>query len=217
MSSIANVSKPVALIFLEVNGVLFDPWKQETAEAIREITESQMAGAPSFAAGYKASVECFSKLALQRLQTLIERVEKVCPVRIIFSSIWGQEVELEELTDYVLDGVFFTDRIVDKIPPPDFSEWGEEDVSISDCKKKYGFAVEFFRGRAVDYCLREHYKEWKVESFVILDADETAEFQLRYPKRFVQVNADTLLSEEDVERAVEILTKLPFSSEEFPS
>jgi hypothetical protein len=206
-----EVKKPLAVIFLDIDGVLMgardlDPlstWiRQKLVELFgakdpkyRDYTELQWRIASSY---------FLNEPAVANLEKLIQRVSKVSDVAIVLSSAWRLDGNADEIRNQMFKTTSFAPLIIDKTPDEDW--WrrrkGEEELSPV-ALRKYGFSLGS-RGAEINYWLLENQEKWDVKNFVILD-DVAYGILGRYPDNFVEVYR--LLSEEDIEKAYQILTR----------
>jgi hypothetical protein len=203
--------RPIAIIFLDIDGVLIgtrdlDPLptliRQKLVELFgpkddqyREYTALQWRIAAS---------HFLQQSALENLEQLIQKVSAVSPVSIVLTSAWRLDGNSDEIKSQMFANSSFSKFIIDKTPDEDW--WrrrkGEEELSPI-ALEKYGFSLRT-RGSEIDYWLRENWEKWHIQNFVILDDCDNGISKL-FPDQFVEVRR--LLSEMDIERAYDILTR----------
>ena len=211
MAMSQEAQKPLSIIFLDIDGVLIeardlDPLptliRQKLVELFgpkddqyREYTALQWRIAAS---------HFLQQSAVENLEKLIQKICVVSPVAIVLSSAWRLDGSSDEIKAQMFATSSFSRFIIDKTPDEDW--WrrrkGEEELSPI-ALEKYGFPLRT-RGSEIDYWLRENREKWHIQNFVILDDYDNGISKL-FPDQFVEVRR--LLSEMDIERAYDILTK----------
>ncbi len=224
------IGRPLAIAFLDMDGVMIDRlYNGRTQWAIGEkytqlLQQPRYAGRSVFSqakaeymAMKRAEAACLSESALERLQSLAQRVEDL-GLRLVFviSSSWREFLTKEELIqDVFADQPWIAERILDKTPDDDASyaslkyhgELPKDFKTPSDhCLEEYGFSLKHYRGRQIEYWLRENCAIRDIYSYVILDDlySSAAEFD-RHPGRFVSVNYEKLFSQMNEDAAFDIL------------
>ncbi len=206
-----EAQKPLSVIFLDIDGVLIgardlDPlstWIRQKLVELFGLKEEPYRGYTELQWRIAAS-HFLDECAVKNLEKLIQRVNDVSSVAIVLSSAWRLDGTADEIKNQMFRGASFAPFIIDKTPDEDW--WrrrnGEEELS-PDALKKYGFALRT-RGSEINYWLLENREKWNIQNFVILD-DVDYGISERYPDHFVEVC--WLLSEADVEKAYDILTR----------
>lgn len=198
-----------AVIFLDVDGVLIgsrdiDPLATSIRSKLVELfgeKEERYRGYSELQWRIAASY-FLDSAAVERLERLIRLASDQMEVVIVLSSSWRMDGDLSQIQSQMFAGREFAKWIVDKTPDEDW--WrrrrGEEALSPV-CLAKYGFPLGT-RGAEIDFWLRENREKWDIEGFVILD-DWDSGISKRFSDRFVKV--ESVLTEEDVEKAYRIL------------
>ena len=232
--------KPLAVIFLDMDGVMSDRLDSEDTRNNIEWARKQIKAAnPIYSDGssmkklrakhllrLRAGAQCLFPKALENLQSLIERVSQTMQVAIVISSAWRDELSVEELKNHVFADCFFRDLIIDKTPDDDstyaklkyFNKLAFDFKTPSDiCNEKYGFKLDDVRGRQIDFWLKENSADRDIYSYVVIDDlfGESSELFSRHLDRFVQVNPNDLFSKKDADLAYEILNKKFLINEPF--
>jgi len=207
----SDVQKPLVVIFLDIDGVLIgtrdvDPLCTSIWQKLVELFGERDGGYRDYTAlEWRIAASYFlSRSAVENLEKLIERVSEVDQVAIVLSSAWRLDGTVDEIKNQMFPIESFSRQIIDKTPDDDWwrSRKGEETLSPR-ALEKYGFSLET-RGSQIDYWFLENREKWDIKNFVILD-DVDDGLSAKYPHHFVEVNR--LLSESEVEKAYEILTK----------
>jgi hypothetical protein len=216
MASIPDAISPTATIFLDIDGVLM--WDMQNP-GVGDMIEKKLA--ELFGPAKDHSMDSYTNLqwktaashfftvgAVANLHKLIEKVSKVTKVNIVLHSAWRERVSVKDLREQMFAIHAFAKLIIDKTPDPSWirHEKGKDKLS-EECLKKHGFKLRDYKGVAIDFWLRENTESLNVKSFVILDDYEGDEMPDRFPHNFVHVKK--MLSEADINKAYEILTK-PF-------
>jgi hypothetical protein len=224
MASISDLPAPTATIFLDIDGVLmWDINNPKVNDKIREklpqlfepnMKEDACHRYTNFQRLTAAS-HFFSEGAVANLHKLIDKVSKVAKVNIVIHSAWREKVSAKDVREQMFAVHAFSKLIVDKTPDPDFARKEDFDKKGVDklsaaCKQKYGFELSSRKGVEIDYWLRENAEKLNIKSFVIFDDYKGDEMPDRFPHNFVHVKK--MLSEENIDKAYEILTK-PFLPE----
>ena len=211
MAMSQEVRKPLSVIFLDIDGVLIeardlDPLptliRQKLVELFgpkddqyREYTALQWRIAAS---------HFLQQAAVENLEKLIQQVSAMSSVAIVLSSAWRLDGSSDEIKNQMFATRSFSRFIIDKTPDEDW--WrrrkGEEELSPI-ALEKYGFPLRT-RGSEIDYWLRENWEKWHIQNFVIFDDCDNGISKL-FPDQFVEVRR--LLSEMEIERAYDILTR----------
>lgn len=203
--------KPLSVIFLDIDGVLIgardlDPLSTRIRQKLVELfglKEESYRGYTELQWRIAAS-HFLDECAVENLEKLIQRVNEVSSVAIVLSSAWRLDGTTDEIKNQMFKGASFAPFIIDKTPDEDW--WrrrnGEEELSPV-ALKKYGFPLRT-RGSEINYWLLENREKWNIQNFVILD-DVDYGISERYPDHFVEVCR--MLSEEDAEKAYDILTR----------
>ena len=195
-----NTDPKPALIFLDIDGVLIDPSKPSTSAKIHATLKEKFSKKPgshlySSLTLRAATAYHFDPDAIKNLEDLIERIQKVRPVRIILSSSWREDGTLAEIRENMFANCSFADIIVGKTPSYD---------------------AEFKNGhRETDYNLSLHnrvgqIKYWLLDHqmgecpFVIFD-DEDNNISEYFPNHFVHVKNGHFLSKANINSALQIL------------
>ncbi len=233
-------SRPLALLFLDVEGVLINQHSPRSIERVaafvRDIQEECTEYAnpflvpPSDASkllNLRAKARCLSPLAVRNLEILIENLEESMRVAIVITSLWREEISAQQLREHVFRDHSFNKYIIDKIPDRKATELRQrhyhkipsnEKTNSEICMEKYGFDLIHRKGKFIDYWLREHCESVDVHSFAIIDAAKgdafSTQINARYPDNFIPINPNKLFTIKDARRSFDILNT-PFSGE-FP-
>lgn len=175
------------ILFLDVGGVIHDgngkdPTPTERAQEYFHVKKPSH-DQLDFAATYD-----FSETALDLLNFLIERIQSVAPLAIVMSSEYREKRTPKDLREKIFRRCDFASYIVDKTPD-------------SDEKPKTDN-----RSKQIDYWLKKHPE---IRQFIILD-DWDDDLSTRFPRNYVQIDTQNLLSLKDVEKACRLL-KIPLS------
>lgn len=233
-------SRPLALLFLDTEGVLIKHTSPRSPEKVAAYVREIQAECPEYANPFlippseapkllalRARARCLSPSAARNLDILIENLEESMRVAIVITSLWREEMSGEQLRKHIFRDYSFHKYIIDKIPDSHATEVRQrhfkkvpasKKTHSDHCMEKYGFNLIHRRGRSIDYWLREHCESVDVHSFVIIDASKgdafSTEIKARYPEHFVSIDANKLFTIEDARRCFDILNN-PFSRQ-FP-
>ena len=233
-------SRPLALIFLDTEGVLLNHNSPRSPERVAAFVCKIQEECPEYANPFlippseapkllnlRAKARCLSPSAVRNLEILIENLEASMRVAIVIMSIWREKMSGEQLRKHVFRDYSFHKYIIDKIPDLHATEIQQrrfhkisssQKTSSDDCMEKYGFDLIHRRGRSIDYWLREHCASVDVHSFVIIDASKgdafSTEINARYPEHFVPIDANRLFTINDAKHCFDVLNN-PFSRQ-FP-
>lgn len=177
MTSITATEKPVAIIFLDIDGVLYSR-NRPAHDAVKKKAHELFKNDWTQLQWLSVHTHFFSKEAVGHLHDLIARVEKVKPTQIVLSSGWREDYSTDELKQMFAAHPFHK-KIISRT----------ERLSS--------------RGAEIDEWLIDNL-ELNYENYVILDDFDDRISDL-FPNNFVQV--DHLLTKEHVNSAYKILTK----------
>ena len=221
--------KPLAVIFLDMDGVMSDRMNPKESSKIDKAYQEIQAANPIYSdrssmskgkaynlLSRRAQAKCLSPDALENLSSLIERVSATMQVAIVISSAWRDEVSLDALQNHIFADCFFRDLIIDKIPDDEstydrlkyFNKLASDFKTPSQiCNEKYGFELKDSRGRQIDFWLKENRAERNIYSYVVIDDNVGySEIWKYHPDRFVNVNPSKLFSKKDADLAYDILS-----------
>ena len=212
-----DTSKPMAVIFLDIEGVLLNPSDKKINETAHALIEEWQTPFYNYSISLKrAMTHQFSQPALNNLMELIKKISKVAKVGIVISSPWREELPIEGLIDEIFIDTPFVDCIIDKIPDSHFRYLvGQFDGKISPKRelptdiatKKYGFSLtDDDRGKEIDFWLRENWERFQIDRFVIIN-NYDQKIVDRYPDHIVQIHPQRLFSEHEADEAYHVLLK----------
>lgn len=211
-----NQTKPISIIFLDIDGVLIE--QRTSLFALRVLYKLVTHIEMTHAQRRNIVSNYFSKQAIENLDNLIRRAGPVGNVVIVLSSHWRNRFTVDDLRKRVFAKVNFPNQIIDKTPDLDSfrKEQGLPPISTI-AFQKYGLHLERngkeVRGPEIEFWLRENQSKYNIRSFVILD-DRDTDISARFPNNFVKIKK--LLSESDVNQAYRILTETSYSPSRLP-
>lgn len=187
---------PKATIFLDIDGVLAPipyPPDEELDQKVAELFPNKPIP-KRYGWGFFSKEDLtvishsyFSEAAVQNLEKLIQRVQEVAQCRIVISSSWRLCGNLDEVKE-MLKKHSFCQHIIDKTP----------DL--------------LFRGRGLE--ISSWLNENKaLENYAIFDDCDYGVFR-DHRRNFVHVDREKLLTEQDCEKAYQILARESTSTDE---
>lgn len=186
------------VIFLDIDGVLLDLWKRNTAYGylVQRYNEQNIEPSKrdfSSAAYDKMRVELFDELALKRLDSLIDAIERRGEkVGIVISSAWRENLSVDQLKE--LFKYKFAEKIIGKTA---------DRIKVQD--HEISFREYLDRGEEIDVWLQQNKEKWDVSNFIILDDDDDAISEL-FPDNFVLCSEGTF-SQKNLEQTCSRLEK----------
>lgn len=174
-----------SVIFLDIDGVLYQrcDYDNSVDEIARKLFPAVIGDRFNNFQSSKAHSHLFHPPAVENLETLVQTVKNVA---IVISSDWRQNHTVSQLKEIFANHKFST-FIIDKTPE-------STDQGYKDFRSEQNLSD---RAAEIAYWLHTHPQ---IKSFVVLDDLEDA-----FPKNFVHVDRDKLLTKEDIQKAQEIL------------
>ncbi len=193
MHTDAFIEKPTSIIFLDIDGVLIgDRGNSWLSDKIQNKVKELFIKKEGFNAGFTelewriAASHFFSPKAVDNLNKLIAKVNKMANVAIVISSQWRLDGTVPDLKDKMFVLYSFSRLIIDKTP--DGKTWESKS-----------------RAEQIAFWLQENKEKLNIKSFVIFDDMDLGEgLSECFSSRFVLV--ENLLSEADIEKGYVMLT-----------
>jgi HAD domain in Swiss Army Knife RNA repair proteins len=176
-------TKPLSIIFLEFEGVLFETKIDKNRD--------------------KQS-EWMDPIAVGHLMHVIEEIQKIANVGLVITSSWRNHHNLDELKQ-MLEKQPFAKSIFDKTADDAGSLQSDEN---NTCYKKYEFYFGSSREKQIEYWLLDHKKLLGVQRFVIIDQmknDEDHRISKLFPGQLVK--CDKLLTAKQAKKMISILSE----------
>lgn len=183
----SSVAKPPFVIFLDIDGVLYN--KPDQDAVYKKVAELYPDAVKCYNNDIcsEAAAHFFDKESLKNLDNLISEIEKTAQVSIVISSSWREGQSVERLKKALFGIHNFSKYIIDKTP-----EKIEEKEWVTYCCSKKHADKYSWQCRAVEiqFWLKQNPK---ISNYVVID-DNDDHLSTNFGKKFVRTNYYTLLT-----------------------